>query len=36
MQEMNYTADNDLLEPKTVAQKFLKENNFFENKKGDE
>lgn len=36
MQEMNYTADNDLLEPKTVAQKFLKENNFFENKKEEE
>lgn len=36
MQEMNYSADNDLLEPKTVAQNFLNENNFFEDKKGAE
>ncbi|WP_034552847.1 osmoprotectant ABC transporter substrate-binding protein [Carnobacterium funditum] len=36
MQEMNFSADNDLLEPKTVAQKFLKENNFFEDKEGVE
>lgn len=36
MQEMNFSADNDLLEPKTVAQNFLNENNFFEDKKGAE
>lgn len=40
MQELNYQADNDLLEPKTVAQNFLSANNYFEDKevntKGDE
>lgn len=30
MQEMNYRADNDLLEPSTVAAEFLEENNYFE------
>lgn len=30
MQRLNYEADNNLLEPETVAKKFLRENNFFE------
>ena len=29
MQELNYQADNDLIEP-VVAERFLKENNYFE------
>lgn len=32
MQELNYQADNDLMEPSTVAEKFLKENHYFESK----
>lgn len=30
MQELNYISDNDLIEPKVVADNFLKENNYFE------
>lgn len=30
MQNLNYQADNNLLEPQVVAQDFLKEHNFFE------
>lgn len=30
MQQLNYQADNDLLEPSVVAEKFLSENNYFE------
>lgn len=30
MQELNFQADNNLLEPETVAKNFLRENNFFE------
>jgi len=30
MQRLNYEADNNLLEPETVAKKFLREHNFFE------
>ncbi|MDN6626989.1 MAG: osmoprotectant ABC transporter substrate-binding protein [Pisciglobus halotolerans] len=30
MQQLNYEADNNLLEPKVVAQKFLEDNHFFE------
>jgi len=33
MQRLNYEADNNLLEPETVAKKFLRENNFFEGDK---
>ncbi|MGX4685581.1 osmoprotectant ABC transporter substrate-binding protein [Vagococcus sp. JNUCC 83] len=33
MQRLNYEADNNLLEPETVAKKFLRENNFFEEEK---
>ncbi|UUV98932.1 osmoprotectant ABC transporter substrate-binding protein [Vagococcus luciliae] len=33
MQRLNYEADNNLLEPETVAKKFLRENNFFEGEK---
>lgn len=32
MQAMNYEVDNDLVEAQTVAQNFLEENNFFEDK----
>ncbi|CZQ91459.1 Hypothetical protein Tpal_1411 [Trichococcus palustris] len=32
MQAMNYEVDNDLVEAQTVAQNFLAENNFFEDK----
>ncbi|MCZ0717879.1 osmoprotectant ABC transporter substrate-binding protein [Aerococcus kribbianus] len=32
MQRLNYTSDEYLLEPKTVATKFLEENNYFEDK----
>ena len=31
MQQLNYEADNNLLEPKVVAQKFLEDHQFFEN-----
>ncbi|AGY81513.1 osmoprotectant ABC transporter substrate-binding protein [Carnobacterium inhibens] len=30
MQELNYISDNNLIEPKVVADDFLKENNYFE------
>lgn len=33
MQQLNYEADNNLLEPENVARNFLREHNFFE---GDE
>ena len=33
MQELNYQADNDLIEPAVVAERFLKENNYFEGEK---
>ncbi|MGM0125424.1 glycine betaine/carnitine/choline ABC transporter [Enterococcus sp. AZ194] len=32
MQELNYEADNNLVEPSVVAKRFLKENNYFEGK----
>ena len=32
MQAMNYEVDNDLVEAQTVAQTFLEENNYFEDK----
>lgn len=32
MQELNYIADNNLLEPAIVAEEFLEANNFFEDK----
>jgi len=30
MQELNFTSENYLLEPRTVAQNWLEENNYFE------
>lgn len=30
MQKLNYQADNDLMEPATVAEQFLKEHHYFE------
>ncbi len=32
MQQLNYEADNDLVEPSVVAERFLKENHYFEGK----
>ena len=32
MQELNYEADNNLVEPSVVAQRFLQENHYFEGK----
>lgn len=32
MQELNYEADNNLVEPSVVAKRFLEENNYFEGK----
>jgi len=32
MQQLNYIADDMLLEPATVAEMFLEENNYFEDK----
>lgn len=32
MQELNYEADNDLVEPSVVASRFLEDNNYFEGK----
>lgn len=32
MQSLNFEADNNLLEPAIVAQRFLQENNYFEDK----
>lgn len=34
MQKLNYQADNDLMEPETVADNFLKEHHFFESEGG--
>lgn len=34
MQKLNYQADNDLMEPATVADNFLKEHHFFESEGG--
>lgn len=34
MQKLNYQADNDLMEPETVAENFLKEHRFFESEGG--
>lgn len=36
MQELNYISDNNLVEPKVVADDFLKENNYFEDVKVNE
>lgn len=30
MQQLNYEADNDLVEPNVVAERFLQENNYFD------
>lgn len=30
MQKLNFEADNDLVEPSVVAERFLKENHYFE------
>lgn len=32
MQRLNYEADNNLVEPSVVAERFLKENHYFEGK----
>lgn len=32
MQQLNYEADNNLVEPSVVAEQFLKENHYFEGK----
>ncbi len=32
MQKLNYEADNNLVEPSVVAERFLKENHYFEGK----
>ena len=32
MQRMNYIADDLMVEPTRVAEEFLKENNYFEEK----
>ncbi|THE16236.1 osmoprotectant ABC transporter substrate-binding protein [Enterococcus hirae] len=32
MQQLNYEADNNLIEPSVVAERFLKENLYFEGK----
>lgn len=36
MQELNYQADVLLINPRKVAEDFLKENNYFENIKGEQ
>lgn len=36
MQKLNYEADNDLIEPSIVAERFLKKHNYFEQDKGGE
>ncbi|MEK3766032.1 osmoprotectant ABC transporter substrate-binding protein [Solibacillus sp. FSL K6-4121] len=36
MQELNYLADNNLMEPSVVAENFLIENNYFSNEEGEE
>lgn len=35
MQELNYQADNDLMEPAIVAERFLKDNHYFDTEGGD-
>lgn len=35
MQKLNYQADNDLMEPKTVADNFLREHRYFESEGGN-
>lgn len=35
MQKLNFQADNDLMEPAIVAEKFLKENHYFESEGGE-
>ena len=32
MQQLNYEADNNLVEPSVIAERFLKENHYFEGK----
>lgn len=32
MQKLNYQAGNNLVEPSIVAEQFLTENNYFEDK----
>lgn len=34
MQKLNYEADNNLVEPAIVAEKFLEEHNYFEDEEG--
>lgn len=34
MQKLNYEADNNLLEPEIVAERFLQKNHYFEEKGG--
>ncbi len=34
MQKLNYEADNDLIEPSIVAERFLEEHNYFKDDKG--
>ncbi|MBK3495879.1 osmoprotectant ABC transporter substrate-binding protein [Viridibacillus sp. YIM B01967] len=36
MQKLNYEADNNLVEPAIVAEKFLEEHNYFEAEEGEE
>lgn len=35
MQKLNYEADNNLLEPAIVAERFLEKNNYFDQEGGD-
>lgn len=35
MQKLNYEADNNLLEPATVAKQFLEKNNYFDEEGGE-
>lgn len=35
MQKLNFEADNNLLEPAIVAEKFLEKNNYFSEEMGD-
>lgn len=30
MQRLNYESDNELLEPKLIARRFLEKHNYFE------
>ncbi|MEK4627752.1 MAG: osmoprotectant ABC transporter substrate-binding protein [Solibacillus sp.] len=36
MQELNYLADNNLMEPSVVAENFLIKNNYFSNEEGED